>query len=476
MGTGGLLREVELHALDPERFGEVLTEEDLRLFDERRDAARKLMDGRVLWNVNSAAKGGGVAEMLSSLLAYALGAGIDARWLVIGGSPGFFRVTKRIHNRLHDSPGDGGPLGNAERSVYEDALVAAGEELTKRVSPRDIVLLHDPQTLGLAPVMAGTGATVVWRCHVGVDDPGELAHETWRFLEPYLSAAAGSVFSRDAYVWAELDRSTVVVVPPSIDAFSPKNQELEPDMVQSILAATGVIPDGAGGSPEFVRPNGDSDLVRSETEMVEDDPVPEDAPVVLQVSRWDRLKDPVGVLRGFASHVPSDLGAHLVLAGPEMGTVADDPEGEEVLEETRRARAELDAGARARVHLALVPDEDGDENAAIVNALQRHATVVVQKSLAEGFGLTVAEAMWKERPVVASRVGGIQDQIMHGESGLLVDDPRDLSSFGESVTSMLRDPDRAAKMGAAAKERVRQEFLGPRHLLQYVDLFERLLD
>ena len=134
------------------------------------------MDGRVLWNVNSAAKGGGVAEMLSSLLAYALGAGIDARWLVIGGSPGFFRVTKRIHNRLHDSPGDGGPLGNAERSVYEDALVAAGEELTKRVSARDIVLLHDPQTLGLAPVMAGTGATVVWRCHVGVDDPGELAH------------------------------------------------------------------------------------------------------------------------------------------------------------------------------------------------------------------------------------------------------------------------------------------------------------
>jgi trehalose synthase len=187
----------------------------------------------------------------------------------------------------------------------------------------------------------------------------------------------------------------------------------------------------------------------------------------LQVSRWDRLKDPSGVMEGFARFVPIELGAHLVLAGPRSAEVADDPESDEVLRAVREARDSLPSETRGRVHLASLPMEDDEENATIVNALQRRADVVVQKSLREGFGLTVAEAMWKGRPVVASRVGGIQDQIVDGESGVLVDDPRDLRSFGEAVAGLLRDPERGRRMGAAAHARIRDEFLPPGHLMKW---------
>jgi trehalose synthase len=195
----------------------------------------------------------------------------------------------------------------------------------------------------------------------------------------------------------------------------------------------------------------------------------------VQVSRWDALKDPVGVIRGFADHVPADTGAHLVYAAPDVESVADDPEGLRMLRESIEARAELPDEPRSRVHLASLPMDDVDENAFMVNALQRHARVIVQKSLAEGFGLTVAEGMWKARPVVASRIGGIQDQIVHGDSGVLLDDPRDLPAFGAAVTSLLDDLPRADRMGKRARERVRERFLNIRTLVDYLNLIRGLL-
>jgi trehalose synthase len=195
---------------------------------------------------------------------------------------------------------------------------------------------------------------------------------------------------------------------------------------------------------------------------------------VLQVSRWDRLKDPAGVLQGFTRHIPGELGAHLVLAGPAADSVSDDPEGEQVLRQVRDAWAGLPAAGRARVHLACLPMDDLEENGAIVNAMQRRADVLVQKSLAEGFGLTVTEAMWKSRPVVASGVGGIQDQITDGVNGLLVDDPQDLPAFGRAVTTLLQDRDRAASMGEQAHRRVLEDYLAPRRLAQELDLVERV--
>jgi trehalose synthase len=176
----------------------------------------------------------------------------------------------------------------------------------------------------------------------------------------------------------------------------------------------------------------------------------------------------------FSEHSTADA-AHLLLAGPAVAGVSDDPEGAEVLEEVTSRRAALPAEKRARVHLASLPMDDVEENAAMVNAIQRRSDVIVQKSLAEGFGLTVAEAMWKARPLVASRVGGIQDQIQDGVSGVLIDDPTDLEAAARAVDGFIADPDRAADVGEAARQRVREEFLGTRTLTQYMTLLERLL-
>ena len=194
--------------------------------------------------------------------------------------------------------------------------------------------------------------------------------------------------------------------------------------------------------------------------------------MVCQVSRWDDLKDPIGVIEGFASGLSGHDEAHLLLAGPDVEAVSDDPEGLEVFQRCIACRAGLAPERRARVHLASLPMVDTEENAAIVNAVQRHATIIVQKSLAEGFGLTVAEAMWKSRPVVASRIGGIQEQVVDGETGLLLDDPHDLAAFGATLARLLDDPALARRLGDAAHERVREEFLAPRHLAQYVALIE----
>ena len=470
------LAEVPVRPLDPERFEEVLGAEAYRQFMALRQEGARLLDGRVLWNVNSTAKGGGVAEMLASLLSYVAGEGVDARWLVIRGSPEFFRVTKRIHNVLHGQPGDGGALGDDERRTYEAGLSPNAEELARLVGPDDVVILHDPQTVGLAPALARAVSAVVWRCHIGIDEPNDLTRMGWEFLRPFLEPADAYVFSREAYTWDGLDEGKVATIPPSIDAFSPKNQEMEPAVVRAIVRAAGITEDSPEADPAFSRLDGSRSVVNDAARTSEEIPVVDGAPIVAQVCRWDRLKDPLGVLQGFAGHVAGAVtDAHLVLAGPEVEGVADDPDGAEVFEEVREVWQDLPEDIRGRTHLVCLPVEDVEENAAIVNALQRRAAVVVQKSLAEGFGLTVAEAMWKARPVVGTRVGGIQDQIVHEDSGLLVDDPHDLAEFGECIVGLLNDNERAAQMGERAKARVREEFLAPRHISQYVELLGKIL-
>ena len=471
----GGLTQVPVGVLAPERFEEAVGTRRFAPFASRMEEAERLLEGRAVWNVNSTAAGGGVAEMLRSLLAYARGAGVDARWIVVPGNEDFFRLTKRLHNHLHGSLGDGGGLGAEEAALYKTTLQPSAEELCDLVRPGDIVIVHDPQPAGMCAGLVDTGAAVIWRCHVGLDRPNKTARTAWDFLRGYVEPAHAYVFTRRAFAWERLADDKIVVVAPSIDAFSPKNQELEPDAVPAILDTAGLVPDGGTGLGTFLREDGTPGRVDRHAEMFEDEPVPRDAAVVTQVSRWDRLKDPVGVIEGFGRHVAPVAGAHLVVAGPSVAAVADDPEGAEVLAESQTAWRALPQPARARVHLAALPMEDREENAAIVNALQRRAAVVVQKSLAEGFGLTVAEAMWKARPVVASRIGGIQDQIEHGVSGILIDDPRDLESYGAAVAGLLENEERALKMGAEAQERVRDEFLAVRHLLQYAELIEKLL-
>jgi trehalose synthase len=225
----------------------------------------------------------------------------------------------------------------------------------------------------------------------------------------------------------------------------------------------------------FTRVDGSVGRVCHTTRLIEERPLPADVPVVTQISRWDPLKDHAGVARSFADAVPGELNAHLVLAGPSPEAVADDPEGSSTLTELRECIASLPEPARSRVHVACLPMEDVEENAAVVNALQRRSDVVVQKSLAEGFGLTVAEAMWKGRPTVAAAVGGIQDQITDNVSGVLVDDPEDGTAFGVAISRLLRDRRAAAALGRSAHKSVVDNFLAPIYLGRYLKLVEQVM-
>jgi trehalose synthase len=467
------LEKVPITAVSLDRFRPVLGE-GFRQVEEATQRSQELLAGRAVWHINSTAKGGGVAEMLHSLLGYGRGAGVDLRWLTIGGTPEFFTVTKRLHNHLHESPGDGGPLNKEEHKIYQEGLIEAADELTGMVSKGDIVYIHDPQPAGLVPHVTSSDVRIVWRCHIGIDQPGELARGAWDFLRPYVADANAYVFSRERFVWDGLDRDRIWLVPPSIDAFSPKNQELAPVAIDSILRVAGLQAGDHHNRALFSRFDGSRARVDRRAEVDQAGPLPPDAPVVTQVSRWDRLKDPVGVLHAFSEHVRNP-DAHLLLVGPSVAQVADDPEGAEVLAEVRASRQALPAETRDRVHLATLPMDDVEENAAMVNAIQRRSDVMLQKSLAEGFGLTVAEAMWKAKPVVAGAVGGIQDQIVDGVSGVLVD-PTDLEAVGSAIDSLLDDPERARRIGDAGRQRVIEEFLGTRHLLQYLDLLQGMLD
>jgi len=284
------------------------------------------------------------------------------------------------------------------------------------------------------------------------------------------------VFSRASFAPPWIPPALVSEIPPSIDPLSAKNRELSAELTESILVSVGLL-SGRPGQPEYERPDGTVRRIEHGADIIRTGPPPPpDAPFVVQVSRWDRLKDMVGVTHGFADYVGRDHGTHLVLAGPVVTSVADDPEQAEVLMECWEAWRALPHQARQRVALACIPTADVEENAIIVNALQRRATLVVQKSLAEGFGLTVSEAMFKQRPVIGSAVGGIADQIVDGETGVLLADPNDLHAFASALDVLLGDPELRASMGQRARQRVVDWFLPDTQLGRWTALLLRLLE
>jgi trehalose synthase len=461
-------QEVPLEPLSLARLGDVVPAREMGRLAAMLDPARARLRGRTFWHVNSTATGGGVAEMLPFLCGYLLGQDIQARWAVVQGNEPFFDLTKRIHNAIHAVPRTFTP---DDREVYEDVLARNAETLLAWVKPGDVVFCHDPQTAGLVPALREAGAHVVWRSHIGHHVHEGSVADAWAFLAPYLKVAERLVFTRSAYVPPVLDGVDVTVVPPSVDPLAIKNRPVSPAQVGEILTSVGML---AGSPPDapptYLRSDGTTgSVVRSAQVLAEDGPPEPGTRLVVQVSRWDGLKDPIGVMRGFVEHVPTS-GAALALAGPDVSGVTDDPEGAQVLADLREAWHALPAADRRRVYLFCLPMDDADENALMVNALQRHAAVVVQKSLYEGFGLTVTEAMWKARPLVASRVGGIQDQIEHRVHGLLLDDPHDLEGLGRACTELLEDEPFARGLGENARSRAAEHFLVTRHLRQWLEV------
>jgi trehalose synthase len=328
----------------------------------------------------------------------------------------------------------------------------------------------------MIPRLAAAGTHVVWRCHVGSDRGNDWTEAAWGFLRPHLEACQAFVFSRRSYAPSWLTAEAVAVIPPSIDPFSTKNEDLGSAAVGAILRDAGILTGAAGrsGASSFTRANGSLGSISGSASVLRDGPpLDESVPLIVQVSRWDRLKDMTGVMTGFVEGVAGDTGAHLALVGPVSEGISDDPEGAEVYAECAAAWEALTPTDRRRVSLVTLPMADCDENAAMVNAIQRYATIVVQKSLAEGFGLTVAEAMWKGRAVVASAVGGIVDQVVPG-TGVLLEDPSDLGAFGAVLSRLLENPAEVAELGAAARLRVLTNFVGDQHLEAYASLMHDL--
>jgi trehalose synthase len=308
---------VDVRPLDPRRLEPLIGKERVDTLLAAAANLAELLGSRRIVNINSTAAGGGVAELLATLLGYVRGIGLDADWVVIAGDPEFFTITKRIHNGLYGSLGDGGELGERERAAYERTLAANLDLVRDAVRKDDVVIVHDPQPAGIISSLVELGARVVWRCHIGYDGANEWTERAWTFVHPYVEAAHAYVFSRESFAPEWIDRARLGAIPPSIDPFTPKNEELRPSEVLGLLVASGIVAED-GVQPD-ARVRRRADAVRGGP------PLDPRAPLVLQVSRWDRMKDMAGVLEAFAHHVRAEP-AQLVLAGPAVAGVSDDPE------------------------------------------------------------------------------------------------------------------------------------------------------
>ena len=363
---------------------------------------------RRLQHVNSTAVGGGIAELLTRIVPLFRELGIETSWDVIEGNEAFFAVTKAFHNALH----------GAQETITEEMLdvYRATQEMNLRDLGQmgDFVVIHDPQPVGLIARKKESGGHWLWRCHIDVSTPDPAV---WNFLRPYVEQYDGSIFSMPEFS-QELPIPQFMV-PPSIDPLSDKNRELTEDEITAVVEKHGLDPERA---------------------------------ILTQISRFDRLKDPVGVIQAYRL-VKRRYDCQLLLAG---GGASDDPEGEQVLQEVREA-----ANDDPDVHVLLLPPFSDLE----INALVRGSTIIMQKSLKEGFGLTVTEALWKGRPVIGGSVGGIKLQLLNGVTGFLVHSPEGAAN---RAIELLGDESLRQTIGANGHQHVRRNFLTTRHVRDYL--------
>jgi trehalose synthase len=366
------------------------------------------LKGKTVQHVNSTAVGGGVAEILNRMVPLLNELGVNTRWDVIKGGEQFYGVTKKFHNVLHGREEDVSPQD------FDVFMETSRKNIEDMNCGGDIVFIHDPQPIAL--IKKKKDNKWIWRCHIDVSAPHE---KIWEFLHKFIIQYNAAVFSSPGFSQPLPIRQFLIT--PSIDPLSDKNKELPPETIDAVLKKYNI---------------------------------PADKPVITQISRFDRLKDPLGVVDAY-QQVKKYNNCQLILAG---GGASDDPEGVKVLEEVKeKAKNDPD------IHILLLPQNDIE-----VNALQRASTVIVQKSLKEGFGLTVSEALWKGKPVVASNVGGIPLQVTHKFSGLLCNS---IEGAAFAIKQLLNSPAYARKLGENGREHIRNNFLLTRHLKEYMLLF-----
>ncbi|MGQ9545684.1 MAG: glycosyltransferase [Dehalococcoidia bacterium] len=396
--------KVKIDIRDYERIVSKSYIEELRLLASR-------LSGKTILNISSTSVGGGVAEILSRLVLLLSQLGVDVRWQTISGEAQFFKVTKKLHNALH------GKVELIPDSDFSLFLETARKNMNEIDFSGDIFFVHDPQPVALIAKKNDIGKKWIWRCHIDISYPDT---RVWEFLKQFVVNYDAAVFSSPNFAQALPIRQ--FFAPPSIDPLSDKNKELPAEVIDRVLAKHGLN---------------------------------NDKPLILQVSRFDRLKDPLGVIEAF-ERVKRTFDCQLVLAG---GTASDDPESDDVLKEVRER-----ASGNPDIHvLAIPPGSDID-----INALQRAATVIMQKSLREGFALTITEALWKAKPVVASAVGGIPLQVRNRLTGLLC---HSIDGAVYALRQILANPDYGHWLGRNGREHVRQHFLIVREVRDYLLLF-----
>ncbi|HJY85954.1 MAG TPA: glycosyltransferase [Candidatus Acidoferrales bacterium] len=405
MNTTPTATTVRMPPLDD--YATVVGEQEI---DELHALASRLA-GKRLKMVNSTAVGGGVAEILNRLVPLLKELDLPTRWDVITGGERFFTVTKAFHNALHGAPFDGPP------EWFHDFL-ATNEENRKRMEfDEDFIIIHDPQPVALVEARDATHGRWVWRCHIDLSHPNP---QVWGFLRPFVERYDAALFSSPAFTHG-------LPIPqylffPTIDPLADKNRDLEPEFVGSVLERFGIDPG---------------------------------RPILTQISRFDRLKDPLGVIQAYRI-VRKHTDCQLVLAG---GSATDDPEGQAVLQDVQEAaRGDQD------IHVLDLPPWSHLE----INALQRGSTIIIQKSLREGFGLTVSEALWKKKPVVASAVGGIPSQVIHKLTGMLV---HSVEGCAYQARFLLANRAVARQLGEYGHEHVKENFLITRNVKRYLLLF-----
>lgn len=367
--------------------------------------------GKSVQNINSTAVGGGVAEILRRMIPLFGELGVNAWWDVIKGDDRFFHITKKIHNSLH------GVDLELTKEEFNYFLQVNRENSYEISNYGDIIFIHDPQPIALVERKREIGKKWIWRCHIDFTSPKS---ETWEFLKNFIKKYDCAVFSAPAFSRKISIRQ--VLISPSIDPLSDKNKELPKEKINEICERFGLD---------------------------------RERPIVTQISRFDYLKDPIGVIKAHRL-VKEHIDCQLVLAG---GGATDDPEGMKVLEEVKN-----EAGGDRDIHVLFLPPGSDIE----INALQRASTVILQKSLREGFGLTVAEALWKEKPVIASAVGGIPLQIAHKYSGILT---HSIEGTAFWIKQLINEPNFAKRLGKNGKEHIRNNFLITRHIREYLLLF-----
>jgi trehalose synthase len=380
--------------------------------------AARLKGAKVV-HVNSTKVGGGVAEILAKLTPLMAELGIDTSWEVIEGERAFFDCSKSIHNALQ---GNRVALSETSLELYQKTNARNAERLRGTLEEADFVFVHDPQPAALLSYCSARRGRWIWRCHIDASHPDR---HVWRYMRNMVLPYDASVFSLAAFA-KELPHPQYII-PPSIDPLSDKNCELPPGEVERVCR-------------EFA--------------------IDRDRPLAVQISRFDRFKDPIGVIlahRMAKRFLPT---LQLIVAG---GSASDDPEGEAVLEEVRTA-----AGDDPDVHVLLLPPLAN----LTVNALQRASDVVIQKSIKEGFGLTVTEALWKSKPVIGGNVGGIRAQVVNHHTGFLVN-----TSDGAAlrIRYLMQHPEERERIGVTARDFVRDNFLITRHLREYLTLMVALL-